>query len=297
MNPSRRYPLRVTLGLLLPIVLLVQCQKPTPMNRNPVIALITDFGQADAYVPQMKGAILTLHPSARILDLTHELEAFNLHETSYLLAKSASTLPPGTIICAVVDPGVGSDRHGVALQTNSGRTYIGPDNGIFSHVLAQEGLAAAVILDNTDYFRGPHISHTFHGRDIFGPVAAHLARGVSLNELGTPTRELTDLKLERPAALGSKITGRIVHIDHYGNVITNIHRVDLPDNVLNNLVKVVVNGRTLTLPFVETYADGPEKRLFALFNSDNEFELAIKEGSAAKTIQPKIGESLVIRLK
>jgi len=264
---------------------------------KPVIALIADFGSADAYVPQMKGAILTIHPEARLMDLTHNLGAHQLFEASYLLHKSTSTLPAESIICAVIDPGVGSERRGIAVRTMSGRTYIGPDNGIFSHILHREGLSTAVVLDRPEFYRIPDPSATFHGRDIFGPVAAHLSKGVSLTELGTPTRELQMLELPKPTTLGTKINGQIVHIDHFGNIITNIHRRDLPETAANQLIKIIFRKRTLTLPVVNTYSEAPAKRLFALFNSDNEFEIALKESSAADTLKPNVGDAVVLLLK
>ncbi|MEM1157115.1 MAG: SAM-dependent chlorinase/fluorinase [Verrucomicrobiota bacterium] len=264
------------------------------LKMKPLIALITDFGDADAYVPQMKGAIYSIYPGAQLVDLTHRLNSFNLFEASYLIQKSTNTLPSNAVICAVIDPGVGSGRKGIALRTASGRTYVGPDNGIFTHVIRQQGIAGAVILDNPKYYYRPEPSATFHGRDIFGPVAAHLASGVELEKIGTPHTELVQLKLQLPVKMGNKINGQIIHIDHYGNVITNIQRSDLPDNFENKLIKIILNKRTLTLPVVSTYAEAPDKRLFALFNSDNELEFAIKQNSAAKTLKPKIGEPVAL---
>lgn len=276
------------MALLLPF--LIQCDRNSKRPMKPLIALITDFGDADAYVPQMKGTILTVNPNANIIDLTHRLKSFNLFEASYLIRKSASTMPSHAIICAVIDPGVGSDRKGIAFRTTSGRLFVGPDNGIFSHVMRAEGVAQAVVLDNPEYFFRPEPSATFHGRDIFGPVAAHLAAGVPLDDIGSPYTDMVTLKLERPVIMGNKISGQITHIDHYGNVITNIHRTDLPEQFENTLIKIIFKRRTLTLPVVSTYAEAPDKRLFALFNSDDELEFAIKQNSAAKTLKPKIGE-------
>ncbi|MEM6883501.1 MAG: SAM-dependent chlorinase/fluorinase [Verrucomicrobiota bacterium] len=279
---------------LLMLPFFIQCEGNSKRNMKPLIALITDFGDADAYVPQMKGAIYSVNPHTTVVDLTHRLESFNLFEASYLIQKSTNTLPAGAIICAVIDPGVGSERKGIALLTSSGRTYIGPDNGIFTHVIQKQGVVSAVVLDNPEYYYRPEPSATFHGRDIFAPVAAHLSSGVPLETVGSPHSELIKLKLERPVIMGNKINGQITHIDHYGNVITNILRSDLPDDFENKLVKIIFNKRTLTLPVVTTYAEAPDKRLFALFNSDNELEFAIKKNSAAKTLKPKIGDPVAL---
>ncbi|MGF1678908.1 MAG: S-adenosyl-l-methionine hydroxide adenosyltransferase family protein [Candidatus Methylacidiphilales bacterium] len=284
-------------ALLLILPLLVQCQRSGESSMTPVIALITDFGDSGTYVPQMKGAILTTFPGARITDLNHRLQIFQVAEASYIVQKSTSTLPASAIVCAVVDPGVGTERRGIAFRTTSGRHYVGPDNGLFSHVLAREGLAEAVELNNNTYFLRPEPSATFHGRDIFGPVAAHLAAGVDLAKLGTPVRDLKTIPINQPSKLGDKINGVIVHVDHYGNIITNIHRSDLPEGFENKLVKVIFQNKTLTLPLVSSYGQAPEKRLFALLNSDHELELAVKQGSAAQALKPKIGEPLVLLLK
>ncbi|MEM6886421.1 MAG: SAM-dependent chlorinase/fluorinase [Verrucomicrobiota bacterium] len=282
----------MTAMLLVPF--LIQCGGESKGNMKPLIALITDFGDADAYVPQLKGAIYTTAPDAQVVDLTHHLESFNLFEASYLIQKSTNTLPASAVICAVIDPGVGSERKGIAFRTSSGRTYVGPDNGIFTHVIRKQGVSRAVTLDNPKYYYRPEPSATFHGRDIFGPAAAHLVSGVALEELGTPHSDLVQLKLESPVIMGNKINGQITHIDHYGNVITNIYRKDLPDNFENTLIKIIFNKRTLTLPVVSTYAEAPDKRLFALFNSDDELEFAIKQNSAAKTLKPKIGDPVAL---
>lgn len=282
----------ITAGLLVPF--LIQCGGNSPRDMKPLIALITDFGDAGAYVPQMKGAIYSIQPDALVVDLTHDLEAFNLTETSYLLRKSTSTLPTDAIICAVVDPGVGTQRKGIALKTSTGRTYVGPDNGIFTHIIKQEGVSQIVQLDNPKYYYRNQPSATFHGRDIFGPVAAHLAQGVPLEQLGSAHQDFTTLEIKDAVKMGNKISGEIVHIDHYGNVITNIQRKDLPEDFQNTLVKIIYKRRTLTLPVVSTYDEAPDKRLFALFNSDNELEFAIKQSSAAKKLKPKIGAPVAL---
>ncbi|MEM6820588.1 MAG: SAM-dependent chlorinase/fluorinase [Verrucomicrobiota bacterium] len=264
---------------------------------RPIVALVTDFGNAGAYVPQIKGAILSIDSDTRILDLSHTIKTHNIFETSYLVQKASSTLPANSIVCALIDPGVKSERPGIAIQTTSGKIYIGPDNGIFSHVLHKEGLTQAVILDRPEFYYKNPPSPTFPGRDIFGPIAAHLASGTSLSEIGTPVGKLMRIDLKAPTKLGNKITGKIVHVDHLGNMITNIHRTHLPEQFEDKLVKVIFHRRTLTLPLVNTYAAAPKKRLFALVNSDQELEVAIRDSSAAKKLKPRIGESIIFILK
>jgi len=295
MNCGAHFKQNVCLILAILLVpLFIQCGAKSQRHMNPLIALITDFGDTDAYVPQMKGAIYTIQPHARVVDLTHRLKSFDRFEASYLIQKSTKTLPENAIICAVIDPGVGSERKCIAFRTDNGRFYVGPDNGIFTHVIKHQGVSQAVLLDNPQYYYHPEPSATFHGRDIFGPAAAHLSSGTSLEELGSPFTEFVQLELSRPVMMGNKINGQITHIDHYGNVITNIYRSDFPDNFENKLIKIIFNKRTLTLPVVSTYAEAPDKRLFALFNSDKELEFAIKEDSAAQTLKPKIGDPVAL---
>lgn len=142
---------------------------------NPLIALFTDFGTRDAYVAQMKGAILSICPEARLVDLGHEAGQFDVRGAAYVLAASAAFFPAETIVVAVVDPGVGSERRPVMLQTASNKWFVGPDNGLFTHVMDREGFRRAAVLDRPAYYRAAALSATFHGRDIFGPIAAHLA--------------------------------------------------------------------------------------------------------------------------
>jgi S-adenosylmethionine hydrolase len=143
----------------------------------PVIGLFTDYGWDDPYVAQLKGVILTINPNARLLDLTHTVTPFNVTEGAYLLDQCAEEFPAGTIFVAVVDPQVGTDRDPILLETAKGKFFVGPDNGLFTQVLAHEGFSKAWKLDKPEFFRAGDVSRTFHGRDIFGPVAAHLAAG------------------------------------------------------------------------------------------------------------------------
>src|SRR5262245_8426643 len=154
-----------------------------------IIALFTDFGTRDAYMAQLKGAILSLQPTVQLIDLTHEVDAFDIRAAAYLLDASARYFPPGTIFVAVVDPGVGTARRPLLLTTQADKYYVGPDNGLFTRVVQREGLKAAYVLTQSAYFRR-QVSATFHGRDIFGPVAAHLARGVEPAQFGPCIEDL-----------------------------------------------------------------------------------------------------------
>ena len=264
-----------------------------PAN-NPLIALITDYGTRDSYVAQMKGAILTINPRARILDLNHEISIFNLTEASYVVDQSARYFPPGTIFVVVVDPGVGTERRSMILKTAQDHLFVGPDNGIFTLVMEREGIAAVHELTKTDYFRAGPLSETFHGRDIFGPVAAYAAAGEPITNFGPPLKQVTRLKLVAAGRLGTKITGQVMHVDHYGNVITNIPRKVFETDPLGKLVKVIIEGRTSSMPVVKTYGNGPTDRMFAIFNSEDVFELAYNGKSASDSLKVKAGTPLSI---
>jgi S-adenosylmethionine hydrolase len=280
------------LALLLCLVWIGGCG-PSEKGGN-MIALITDFGSQDPYVAQMKGAILAIDPAARIVDINHDLDDYDLWQASYFLNKAARYYPAGTIFVVVTDPGVGGERKPIALRTNDGKILVGPDNGVFSHVMDSCGVDAAYLLDNPKYFRAPDVSNTFHGRDIFGPVAAHLALGVSLEKIGSPLKQVTRLKIDTASRLARKITGKVVYVDHYGNVITNILPEHFDQEVGGHLVKVTLNGKTFSVPMVKSYAEGPENRLFALFNSDGELELAMNQKSASDTLKAKVGAGIIL---
>ena len=195
-----------------------------------VIALFTDFGTRDAYVAQLKGAILSIHATAQLVDLTHEVHAFDVRAAADLLEASARYFPARTIFVAVVDPGVGTARRPVLLVTQAEKYYVGPDNGLFTRVIEREGLQAAYLLTQAAYFL-PQVSATFHGRDLFGPVAAHLARGVAPAQFGPRLAELVRLPYVRPQRMGETVIGEVIHVDRYGNIATNI-----PSEMLSHLV-------------------------------------------------------------
>lgn len=283
--------------LLAAALLTVMCgcrDRVLDMNA-PVIALFTDFGTVDPYVAQMKGAILQAHPGTRLVDLTHEVPSFDVAYAAWLLEKSVRYLPEDAVVVAVVDPGVGGRRLPVALRTRSGRTYIGPDNGIFSWVVRQEKLAEAREITNEAMMRPAPRSATFHGRDIFGPVAARLAAGDAFDRVGPVLKKLLVLPVPLAAAVGDRVTGQVMHIDRFGNILTNITRQELSAIEGNALIKVTLGARVLSLPLVPHYEAAPERRPFALLNSDGELEIALKEGSAAAALKAERGQRVILQ--
>ena len=281
---------RALLPLLALFPLLTGCQSSQRMTN--LVALFTDFGSSDPYVAQLKGSIKTIAPSAELLDLSHSNAAFDISTASYLLSKSTRTLPPGSIIIAVVDPGVGSGRAGLAVRTQAGRIYLAPDNGILTEVLAREGLADARTLP----IATESISSTFHARDLFGPAAARLVNSESFDSLGAKAEKILRLPRNTATVMPNQAKGQVLYIDHYGNILTNIPGSELAKLKVGLLLTVTIKGKSLSLPFLRTYAEAPADRPFALINSDGEFEIAINQGSAARELGIKVGDPVILKL-
>ena len=281
---------RALLSLLALFPLLTGCQSSHRMTN--LIALFTDFGPSDPYIAQLKGSIKTIAPSAELLDLSHSNAAFDISTASYLLSKSTRTLPPGSIIIAVVDPGVGSGRAGLAVRTQAGRIYLAPDNGILTEVLAREGLADARTLP----IATESISSTFHARDLFGPAAARLVNSESFDSLGAKAEKILRLPRNTGTVMPNQAKGQVLYIDHYGNILTNIPGSELAKLKVGQLLTVTIKGKSLSLPFLRTYAEAPADRPFALINSDGEFEIAINQGNAARELGIKVGDPVILKL-
>ncbi len=255
-----------------------------------VITLLTDFGTQDAFVGVMKGVIKTLAPDADIIDLTHEIPPQDIRAGAFVLNTACRYFPPGTIHLAVVDPGVGGARRPVAAKIGD-FFYVCPDNGLLSHVLAEDTLTQAVTLDNAE-FHLPHVSRTFHGRDIFAPVAAHLAGGIALETLGTPTDTVQTLPLSQPLVFGNTITCHIIYIDVFGNLFT-----DLTEERAGDVSRAVVAvGGTSIEGIADSYSLVPEGRPLALFGSSGHLEIAVRNGNARRQLRVEMGGRVTVRL-
>ncbi len=264
---------------------------------HPVIALFTDYGWEDPYVAQLKGAILTVDPSARIIDLTHSITPFNITEGAWLLDQSAEEFPAGTIVVAVVDPQVGTPRDPILVETAKGKFFVGPDNGLFSQIIQHEGFSKAWKLDRPEFFRPGDTSHTFHGRDIFGPVAAHLAAGTDPERLGSPIKTLLMLPDMEPTFSGGLISTEVVHIDRYGNVILNLDSGNELAGKLKegNLVKISIGREGYSAPLVKTYGDVDKNRLLLLYGGSGLLEIGMNQGSAAHQLKVEPGTTVYLR--
>jgi S-adenosylmethionine hydrolase len=259
-----------------------------------MIALFTDFGWRDAYVAQLKGAILGINPHASLIDLTHDVEPFNIRQAAYLLERSSRYFPTRTIFVAVVDPSVGSTRRPILIRTLAEKIYVGPDNGVFTRVVQRDNLRAAYVLRESAYFSHAEISRTFHGRDVFGPVAAHLTLGVEPQCFGPRAENLCMLSPPSLRVVGQSVQGEILHIDHFGNVVTNITPECFEDLRSGQQVCITIARKQYQVPFCTTYVDGSPGLLICLFNSDTVFEIAVPQGNAATKLGVQVGMRVVV---
>ena len=257
-----------------------------------IITLTTDFGWQDGYVAAMKGVILSICPSATLVDVTHGIPPQDAWHGAFVLHTAAQAFPPGTVHLAVVDPGVGTERRAVAVQTDRA-FFVAPDNGLLSFALPQGLDYTAVALSNPAYHRRP-VSDTFQGRDIFAPAAAYLHNGVPIGALGAPVRDLVRLAFPRAAAAaGEKIAGEAIYIDHFGNVISNIRAEDGTWDRFANL-RV---GRHKVSRFCRTYGEAAPGELIALIGSSGYLEVAQRDGSAAHRLDAKPGIAIQVAFK
>jgi hypothetical protein len=248
------------------------------------ITLLTDFGTADGYVAAMKGVIASIAPSVIIDDASHDLPAGDVHAASWALATYWHLYPPGTVHVAVVDPGVGSSRRALAIEVAQ-RIIIAPDNGIVTGVLRQSPLSRTIEISNPALMRGV-ISATFHGRDVFAPAAAHVAAGMPLHELGPTGPDPFLLSATQPARDGAAISGTVTHVDHFGNLIT-----DIPGDAVAGGY-VTVQGR-MRVPVARTYSDVAVGEGVALIGSRGYLEVSVRGGSAAEMTAAGRGASVV----
>jgi S-adenosylmethionine hydrolase len=257
------------------------------MSSGRLVTLLSDFGLQDVYVGVMRGAIAQINPTLTIVDLIHQIPPQNIAAGRFHLLNAYPYFPKETVHIAVVDPGVGSERRAIAIQLQDG-FLVGPDNGLFSGILDQHLAIAAVELTNSDYWRTSTPSATFHGRDIFAPVGAYLASGVPLGKLGTAI-DLASLKqfpLAGCTRTKGAIAGTIQHIDHFGNLITNIPGRE----VVGKSWSVAI--AELTIPGKQTYADSPPGSLLALIGSHGWVEIAVSGGSADAQLHSSVGSSV-----
>lgn len=246
----------------------------------PTITLLSDFGLRDGYVASMKGVILGIAPSARIVDISHLVAPQDIRSASFVLFTAYRFFPAGTVHLAVVDPGVGSERKALAVRTQSS-FFVGPDNGIFSLILHHEAGYEARSLENPDLRLHP-VSATFHGRDIFAPAAAHLARGIAFDQLGPVTEPVT-AQWSLPIETKSGLEGEIIHIDRFGNCVTNV-ALSAIERFAPSSGWTVQAGNIRRLHVCLTYSQVRPGEALALEGSSGYIEIAVNRGSAAASL-------------
>ena len=276
----------------------------SPESDAPVITITTDFGTEDAYVPSMKGTMLSICPQAQLVDVTHDISPQDVMEAAFVLRSTCPYFPEGAVHLVVVDPGVGTDRRAVALRAEN-QWFVGPDNGVFPLVLDQEPPNAMVELDDPAFWRSASPSTTFHGRDIFAPAAAHLAAGRSVEEIGSSIDTLEPLRWARPSTAPNTVQGWVVHVDHFGNCITNIQRstlaeaadVDASESSLDAVPPLeCYAGNTVLQELRPTYGAVPEGDPLMLFGSTGHLEIAANGGNAAELLDIRKGDSVKLVL-
>jgi S-adenosylmethionine hydrolase len=256
-----------------------------------LITFTTDFGTRDWFVGTMKGVVLGISRKTTIVDLTHEVEAGDIRAGAFALAASYHFFPKGTVHVAVVDPGVGSKRQAIAVQT-ARYYFVGPDNGVLSWALARERIKAIRLIEKDTYFLRP-VSQTFHGRDVFAPVAAHLSRGVPIHKFGPGCKNFMGLAWPAPWQTPHGVQGEIVYIDRFGNALTNLN-----SPVLASLggaeLRVFSAGKRLC-PVVASYSAVPPGAFVAVLSSSGFLEIAINGGSAAGRLKLRVGQKVTVK--
>ena len=257
----------------------------------PTVVFMTDFGIVDDSVALCKGVMYGIAPNLRIVDLTHQVNAFSVRDGAMFLFGASPYFPAGTVFVAVVDPGVGSSRKAVVVKTKRGQVFVLPDNGLMTLVEDRDGVENIREITNSGWMVGARISSTFHGRDIFSPVGAHIARGDDWTKVGPPIKELVRLDLKPPTVDDKGLTGEVIALDGpFGNLITNISGEDFLKlgYQLGDRLKVTIAGREIEMPFVRTFSDVPLKQPLLFIDSRGRASFALNQTSfaAAYNIDP-----------
>jgi hypothetical protein len=256
----------------------------------PLITLLTDFGTKDPYVAEMKAVIVSICPEARIIDISHEIEKFNIRIGAFTLGSVAHYFPEKTIHVAVVDPGVGTKRRPIIVETHR-FFYVGPDNGILMLAAQREEVRHVCQISNPSLMLSK-VSKTFHGRDIFAPAAAYLAKGKQVSEFGPEIQDYVIPEFAKPKMRGNELLGEIVYIDEFGNIISNISTEDLKrlGAKESGFLNLKFKEKVFRLRFCSAYGDVSAKQPLALVGSHGFLEISVNQGNAAKKFKVKIGD-------
>ena len=260
---------------------------------RPIITLTTDFGLKDSYVAEMKAVILNVSPSARIVDITHKIDKFDVRMGAYVLASASPYFPRGTVHVAVVDPGVGTKRQAIIVETREG-CFVGPDNGVLALAAKNSGGKTRVYRITNREFMMPEVSNTFHGRDIFAPAAAHLANGRLPSEAGPIAHQMVTPKFVRTVKKRGALEGQVIHVDDFGNIITNLGAGEVEAMERKGSVRVKIGNRKLTLKLCRAYGDVEKQQPLAIIGSHNFLEISVNQGSAAGFFSAEAGDDVVL---
>jgi len=258
------------------------------MQSSGVITLTTDFGLQGSYVAQMKGVILMINPDAVIVDVSHEVPPQDIKKAAFLLMTACRFFPRGTVHLAVVDPGVGGKRKALLVQTTDD-FFIGPDNGVLSLALNGKKILRTIAITNRKFFL-PEVSQTFHGRDIFAPVAAYISRGIDPAEFGKRVKRIVRLKIPRPKLVKGNVKGEVIQCDAFGNLITNVHAKFL----MGRRNCIILAGDWKISRLSRTYSDSPEGQPVALIGSSGFLEVSLNRGSAREVLNAEVGMPVLV---
>lgn len=256
-----------------------------------IVGLLTDFGEKDNYVGVMKGVILNINPKVKLVDITHRISPGDCRQAAFLLYKTFSFFPKKTVFLVVVDPGVGSKRLALAVKTNN-YYFIGPDNGVLSLAVESDGIKKIITLKNRKYFL-KNISSTFHGRDIFAPVAGFISKGMSIDNLGEQIKTFKRLKLPSPEIKNKVLTGEVIYIDHFGNLVTNIKKELFFDFLKEKRFTAYLNRKKICNLY-NFYAEAKNNEPFLVEGGFLLLEVSLRNSSAKKYFKAKIGSKLKV---
>ena len=288
---------RAILPVVTAILVLTAPAHADEFKPNGLVILMTDYGTDSIYMGIIRGAIYSKFPDAKVNDLTNAVSPFDITAGAYLLVEAAGEYPKGTVFVSIVDPGVGTPRKSIVLETNNGYCFVGPDNGLTTLVAEKFGVKQIRELTNKDLWRAETTSTVFHGRDIFGPVGASLASGVPVEKCGPTLDSLTKLDIARSKVENAAATGTVMRTDPYGNVITNITSTDLKtlNIALGDAIEITIGSEQWTAPFKRTYAEVPVGSRLVVVQSSGFVECAINKGSLEDTIKQGFGAAVTVR--
>jgi len=267
----------------------------SPVMPSNIITLITDFGLKDPYPAEMKAAILSICPNAIIVDITHEIAKFNIRMGAHVLASAVPYFPKDSVHVAVVDPGVGTRRRSIIVQTRQS-FFVGPDNGILVLAAEKQGIVRVHELTNPRLML-PKVSNTFHGRDIFAPAAAHLLKGVKPAEFGPEIREAAKPEFTNVTRRNGTLVGEVLRVDGFGNIITNINEKEVAQSNVKSKISVELPGYKLKLKVCNAYGEAEPQEPLVLIGSHGFLEISINQGNAAENFGTKPGDTIKLLLQ